>query len=524
VDASPVAEQLETPASNREIAVWAVLLVTAIGLLIWKHFTVYFFSWTDEQIHFYVARRMAEGAVLYRDIESARPPLALLPLSWFIRMGISPLFAGRAIVFCSELAIGGLLFWGGRGLVSWRVGALSALLFLTSPEAFSRVHYTGIHLAALTASACAIFSLRAQPWRAGLCLGLSLAADQHGLAVCAIVGFLTLVRRPRDAIRFVLGTLIVFVIVFGGVWLMGSRHLWKSLVEIHLFHLRLGQSGNEFWEQFTPWLYEHGYLFAGAVVAIGALGFRRIGTAAVNDSSRAPRSRIVRILALAVAGHIAVVLAMTDASFLYIVVISPLLCLLAGMGFEAIAQRCRGWNWPRCRGALATGVAVLALTIAGWSAARSHREHLDQRHYSFLPHILHGQVSRFLRLDLARQVAGDLPKDGTIFGDPTFVSTVALDSGRRVSGELADLNPIWIQAGMIKREEVVSRIERDGVEAVITPAWFLVQDPFFSAYLARCYGAPKIYSPAEGGDGEGIPDVLVFHHVHDSILCKVPPI
>jgi hypothetical protein len=141
-----------------------------------------------------------------------------------------------------------------------------------------------------------------------------------------------------------------------------------------------------------------------------------------------------------------------------------------------------------------------------------------------LPHILHGQVSRFLRLDLARQVAGDLPKDGTIFGDPTFVSTVALDSGRRVSGELADLNPIWIQAGMIKREEVVSRIERDGVEAVITPAWFLVQDPFFSAYLARCYGAPKIYSPAEGGDGEGIPDVLVFHHVHDSILCKVPPI
>jgi hypothetical protein len=144
---------------------------------------------------------------------------------------------------------------------------------------------------------------------------------------------------------------------------------------------------------------------------------------------------------------------------------------------------------------------------------------LDQRHYSFLPHVLHGQVTRFLRLDIARQVAGDLPKGGTIFGDPTIVSAVALDTGKRVSGELADLNPIWIQAGMIKREEVVSRIERDGVEAVITPPWFLVQDPYFSAYLDRCYEPPKIYQPAEGGDGEGIPDILVFHHVHGNAQC-----
>jgi len=519
VDAALVAEQLETRVSSREIACWTVLLATAIGLLIWKHFTVYFLSWTDEQIHFYVARRMAEGAVLYRDIESARPPLALLPLSRLIRMGISPLLAGRAIVFCSELAIGGLLFWGGRSLVSWRVGALSALLFLTSPEAFSRVHYTGIHLAALTAFACAIFSLRAQPWRAGLCLGLSLAADQHGLAVCGILGFLTLVRRPRDALRFVLGALIVSVTVFGGVWLMGSRHLWKNLVEVHLFHLRPGQSGREFWEQLTPWLYEHGYLFVGAVVAIGALGLRRMRTSAVNDSSRVARSRIVLVLAAAVAGHLAVVLTMSDASFLYIVVIAPLLCLLAGIGFEAVAAQCRRPEWRNCRVSVATGALVIAVTTGGWSAARSHRERLDERHYSFLPHVLHGQVNHFLRIDIARQVAGDLSKGGTIFGDPTIVSAVALDSGRRVSGELADLNPIWIQAGMIKREEVVSRIERDGVEAVITPAWFLVQDPYFSAYLDRCYEPPKIYQPAEGGDGDGIPDILVFHHVHGNAQC-----
>ena len=515
--------------STIEIACWVVFFAAAIAGLIWKHCSVFFLSWTDEQIHFYVARRVAEGAVLYRDIESARPPLVLLPLAWLIRMGVSPLLAGRAIVLVSELATGGLLLWGGWRLVSLRVGALAALLFLTSPEAFSRIHYTGIHLAALTASACVLFSLREQPWRAGLCFGLSLAADQHGLAVCGIVALLTLARRPRDAVRLALSAFIVCGIVFGGVWALGSRHLWKSLVGIHLFHLSFGQGGSaQFWELFTPWLYEHGYLFAGAVLAIGLLAVHRTQAMSAEDP-RPPSSRVVRLLLLVVGGHIAVVLTMADAAFLYIVVVAPLLTLLAAIGFDATVSR-----WTRrgqvsqkrsrrvSRMVVAVAAAVVALTAGGWSAARSHRESLDERHYSFLPHVLHGQVSLFHRLDVAEQVASDLPRRGTIFGDPMIVSAVALANGMRVSGELADLNPIWIQAGMVNRDEVVSRIERDGVSAVITPPWFLVQDRYFSSYLAACYEQPKIFAPPEGGPGEGLPEILVFPHIRSDAPCRVP--
>src|SRR5450631_1146352 len=254
--------------SRLAIACWTLLFAAAVGALLWKHCTAFFYSWTDEQIHLYVAHRMTQGAVLYRDIDSARPPLVLFPLAWLMKMGCSPLLAGRALVVGLQLATAGLLLWGGWRLASWRAGALAALFFLTSPEVFARIHYTGIQLVALTATACVLFSLRGHPFRAGLFLGLSLAADQHGLVVGGIVALLIIARRPRDALPFALGAFIVCAIVFGGVWAIGARHLWGSLIGIHIFHFRVGQGVSaQFWESFTPWLYEHLYLFVGAGLA-----------------------------------------------------------------------------------------------------------------------------------------------------------------------------------------------------------------------------------------------------------------
>jgi hypothetical protein len=527
---SAVRDHEKRRTSRIELVCWVVLFAAAVGALVWKHCALFFYSWTDEQIHLYVAQRMAEGAVLYRDIDSARPPLALFPIVWLIRMGCSPLLAGRALVLGSQFATAGLVLWGGWRLVSWRAGALAALLFLTSPEIFDRVHYTGIQLGALTTCACVLFSLRAQPFRSGLFFGLTLATDQHGLVVCGIVAALPLVRRPRDAVRFAAGASVVSGIVFGGVWAMGGRHFWESLIGHHLYHLSSGQGGNaQFWEKFTPWLYEHAYLFMGAGLGLALLGFKRREVASEKLANTSSQS--VRMLLLVVSAHLAVVMAMTEAAFLYIVVITPLLTLLAGIGFDATAVwwserrrlfQARSGSASRL---IVTGTAVgIALTAAGWAAASSYREGLDERKYSFWPHVLHGQVSRLQQLDVAWQVARDstFPRTGTIFGDPTIVSAVALHSGLRVSGELADLNPGWIEAGTVSRDEVVSRIERDGVAAVITSPWFMVQDAYFRSYLMACYEIPKIFAPPDSGPGAGLFDILVYHHTPGTSPCHVP--
>jgi hypothetical protein len=281
--------------------------------------------------------------------------------------------------------------------------------------------------------------------------------------------------------------------------------------------LRIGQGvGAQFWDKFTRWMYEHVYLFVGAGLAVFLLGARRAEP--MIGELRPTSSRIVRVLLLVVGAHIAVVAAMTEAVFLYVVVITPLLTLLAGIGFDATVawwrqrsqlSQVRGQRASRLM--LAGGVVVLVLTAGGWEAARSHRERVDDRHYSFWPHVLHGQVSRLQQLDAALHgIESMLPKDGTIFGDPTIVSAVALHSGRRVSAELADLNPGWIEAGTVKREDV------------ITPPYGLVQDPYLKSYLLACYEQPKPVFPPESGPGEGLPFFLVFSHIQGVGPCHVP--
>lgn len=497
------------------------LLTAAAGALLWHHHAVFFLSWTDEQIHLYVARRIAQGAVLYRDVDSARPPLALFPLAALIKVGCSPLFAGRALVVLAQLATAGLLLWGGSRLVSRRAGALAALLALTSPETFARVHYSAIHFPALTASAAVLLFLTEQPFGAGLLAGLSIASDQHGLVVAGVVATLTAVRRPRDTSRFALGVLAVSLPVFAGAYALGGRRLWQDLIGLHLYHFAEG-ANSQLWDSLRPWLYEHAYLLVA--VALAALrAFKR------GEAPAAPASRVVRVLLLVVGVHVAVVLAMTDAPFLYLVVVVPLLTLLAGVGLDATIawwQARRGLSPARARRRsqvmVAAVAAVLALTAGGWSAARADRERLDQRRYSFWPYVLHTQLAVAQRMDVADRVARDsvMPATGTIFGESMIVSAVALASGARVSGELADLNPNWIVAGAITREEVVSRIERDGVAAVVTPPWFLVQDPTFRGYLGACYGPPKLFRfPAEG-PGSGLPDIAVFRRTGAAYPCR----
>jgi hypothetical protein len=519
------------PMSRNETVAWMVLLAAAVGALIWRHHSVLFYSWTDEQIHYYVAHRMAQGAVLYRDIDSARPPLVLFPLEWLIKMGCSPLVAGRVLVVVTQLATAGLLFWGGDRLASRRAGALAALLFLTSPEVFARIHYTGIHLVAFSVSACVVCAVMGRPLWAGLWFGLTLAADQHGLAICAVVAIWTVARRPRDVIPFSAGALGVAAVVFGSVWVAGGRHLWRSLVGIHLFHLRLGQGVSEqFWNSFTPWLYEHVYLLVGAGLAVALLGIKRASATGGDPGQRSstPLRTLVRVLLLVIGAHVVIVLAMKESVFLYVAVIAPLLTLLAAVGFDATLA---WWHQRRrssrrtARLTLGGALAILALTAGGWAAACSYREGLDERPYSFWPYVLHAQVLRSQELDVTRWVDREsmLPEAGTIFGDPTIVSVLALKSGLRVSGELADLNPVWIEGGSIKPEEVVSRIERDGVAAVISPPWGLVQDPTFKSYLFACYQKPRPFFPPHSGPGDRLPPfILVFDHLRGSVRCQAP--
>ncbi len=85
------------------------------------------------------------------------------------------------------------------------------------------------------------------------------------------------------------------------------------------------------------------------------------------------------------------------------------------------------------------------------------------------------------------------------------------------------MNPNWLEAGAVEPRAVVSRVERDGVAAVISPPWGLVQNPYFESYLFACYEKPKPFFPPQSGPGEGLPFFLVSSHLQGTSPCEVPP-
>ncbi|MFO8070227.1 MAG: hypothetical protein R6V85_00010 [Polyangia bacterium] len=93
---------------------------------------------------------------------------------------------------------------------------------------------------------------------------------------------------------------------------------------------------------------------------------------------------------------------------------------------------------------------------------------------------------------------------------------MALESGRRVSAELADFAPRWLEQGQVSRESLIARIEADRVALFVTPNWFWTKDPGFSAYLERCYRQPVVFPRKQGS---GIPRMLVFEHVDTPRPC-----
>ncbi len=512
---------------NWEVASWFGLILAAAVALFLRHRADFFFSWTDEQIYLYVARRVAEGAVLYRDIDSSRTPLVILPIAWLIRANVSPLLAGRSVAFSAELATAGLLFWGGYRLFSWRVGALGALLLLTSPEVFERVHYTGIQLVSAMTLACVLLLLRGHFLRAGMLSGLSLGAGQHGAAICLTAAVLVFAHQPRKSLWFLLGAVPIVAIVFGGVWFAGGTHLWQSLIGHHLYHLRGPRGGDEvFWELARPWFFEHAYIIVPAALAT----IVRLSADAVGGSVAGLRP--VRVLLSAVAVHIAVVLAIAGARFLYVVVAFPLLVLLAAVCVDQAVKQWRTFVTSSPAGRRSTvryvftGVAAaIVLTIGGWAVARSSREKLYGRSYALWPQILHGQVAACQQLDIGQDVPSSslLGKSATIFGDPTSASALALAGGFRVSADLVDIDPQWILAGSVTRDSVISRVENDHVALVITPPWFLVQDAFFRSYLTACYEPPAVLYPPETGPGACLPELWVFAHRQPSVPCRPSP-
>ncbi len=492
------------PKSALAAAAAAALAAVAFAAF---HASVFFPTWADEAVHVYVAGRVAQGAVLYRDVHSARPPLALAPLAALMALKVPALVAARLSVVVACLAIAVSLAAAGARLFGAVEGLLSAALFLLAPETAARFAFTGIHAVALGATACALLALLDAPALAGVAAGLALGAGQHAAILVGAAGLWVLFRSRRGAAAFALALLATSAVVYGGAAALGGREMARDLLGRHLYHLSSSSAAEDGELGFYLPTTALENLF---LIALAAVSLARRSSGGAPPTASGPRL----FLAAAVAAHVGAVALMSGGLVLYLFPALPLLALLAGDGAARIARAiARGPSRALAAGA---ALAVLAASVGGPWAAWARYERRDSHGYPALPHARHLAMAHLQKLSVAEPIARLVKSESgpteTVFGFPTIAAEVAREAHRRVAGELADLAPRWLQLGTVTRKSVVSAIEADGVRFFVTPRWFYFRDPYFKSYLAKCYEAPRVF-PRTRADGAGIPDLLVYRHL-----------
>jgi hypothetical protein len=514
--------------------VTAALLALSAGAVLAFHRAVLFPTWTDETVHLYVARRVGEGLALYRQIHSARPPLAVLPLALLLQTGLPSILAARAAVLAGLAATAAALLWFGRRQLGRWTGLAAAVLFLLAPEVASRSAYTAIQLVGAGSALCWAAALAGFPLLGGIAGGLALATGQHSAVLVAGTGLWILVRGRRGAARFAAGAAGALLLAFlPALVLAGPGNVYQDLIGHHLYHVA-GPA--------TPERSELGW-YAGGValeqlpllaLAAFALWPRRAaaaGSVAAEKGRRAgqvarppePQQPTRTALALLLCGHVAAVGLMRGGLVLYLFPALPLLALLAGDGLVRLARALGALPSPgRWWSAAGAAVALAALGLAGFAGSRARYQERDHELYPLLPHLRYVAMARLQRLVVAeaigRKIGPAMTAEETIFGHPTISAGVALQTGRRISGEQADLAPRWIQQGTVSRKEVVQKAEEDHIRYFVTPRGFFELDPYFKEYLSRCFEPPEVF-PRRRGDGRGIPAIDLYRR-RDGSLCR----
>ena len=198
------------PLAAEGVAVAAVLALYLLFKVVGLHP-----SDTDDNIYFYMAKRLAEGAVPYRDFFFAHPPVHLLVPALVFRVFGFSIGVAKAIPALAQAAAGLLLYRAGRR-ASPALGVLAMLLHLTAYEVLmASTDMDGENI--LTAFLVASFALAlgGRLVAAGVCAGLALGTGVYALAGVVALGLVLVVAEPRRGARFA-GGLAVSMLAWGG--------------------------------------------------------------------------------------------------------------------------------------------------------------------------------------------------------------------------------------------------------------------------------------------------------------------
>jgi hypothetical protein len=486
-------------------------------------------SWTDDNVYFHMAVRLAGGEWPYRDFFFAHPPLHLAVPALVFRVAGFSVGLAKAIPVVAE-GLAGFLLW--RALrPSSRVLALAALTLhlLAYQVLMGASDLDGENLATCLLAAALLAASAARPALAGVLAGLATGTVLYAAAGVAAVAVACALRDRRAALRFGAGLAASAATVFGGAWALGGQRFVDGVFAFHADKLpatgraavlAAGGAGAALagWGRnlaldlggpaAVRFAANHAPLLAGAALGLAVLA------AALLRRDGAPRRALLApgtpegAAAVGLAGVALFVIQGAVLPERYAFYDVPAIPFLAVLGGAAAATAWRVLAAPASRPAALAGLAAGALAfaahplLASAAAARAFPEERrragQEVRYAWRdPEALVGvaQVSRALlwsdrrvrgepepgwrhalwnkssAFTSAREIAAAV-RDGsspgeTVTGSSMLAPLVALLAERRMAAGELDTNQKRFATGSLGDEELLARALADRVRFVL---------------------------------------------------------
>lgn len=504
---------------------------------------------TDDNIYFYQAIRMTQGALPYRDFFFAHPPVHLLvPAAVFGVTGFSVAVAKSIPVLAQGLA--GLMLYLAVRRASRTLAPLVLILHLTAYEVLmASGDMNGENLMTLFLMGSLLTAVSGRFLIAGALSGLALGCGMYALATVAAIGIAACFVRPRVWPRFLAG----FALVFGGLMALfatiGGASFFESVFAYHAAkevrsadQMPVLDGGNvamipvavvhNFFaflrdKPFLKALHFHAVLFFAAVLALVGV-VRSPHPWSPRDLLQPSRTGLVKWAWLAVLLNLAQMGSLNEVYDFYMVPLLVALAIPAADGLLRLYEGVRDAICWRDLGLVAVMAAVFALhgptsdalswhlwpeeaaqpdsevqyrwrdlqLIPGLSGVvktlyfKDHRirglREPPWRHYVWNKSLTFSTAD-----DLAVFIREHTDPDETITGASTYAPLVALLADRRIAADEADTNAKRFRTGMLTPRDFYERICRDRVRYLVAAegSWFndsrIAKDPFIQAHFVR---------------------------------------
>jgi len=418
---------------------------------------------SDENIYFYMAWRMAHGAVPYRDFFYANPPGLLVPGA------VLSLVFGPSFYVLKSLpmlaALGAVLFT--YVIIAKRAGPATGVLCVLAwmgAETFIRAssHWTGINVTTFLIVLAIFLVLRGRGGWAGLVIAFAGLTKTYGLVAVPALWLGAFLQGPKVHRRFLLG---FFPLTIGAnllLLIVGGEEFVRQAIRYHMAKPPDPDANIEavrdVFVTSAPWMAAS----VIGIVIVAPLVFRsfletvrRFLPGRAGDRPQVdPLLPLCAVFILSFAGFM--VLQKRVFEF-YLLPLFPVFAILLGEAnrrLDSALERVRRYFLPVLRGVPAAVWLVIPIVMS-WPTIRDYFSH----------EIDYGFPEAF---PIAEYVRETTQPNETLFGYSAAAPLVAFLAERRLAHDEADTNAMRFRSGIDDVGKVFREAEADHLRYLFT--------------------------------------------------------